>query len=180
MKRLLLLVSIIAHSALFGYSYDELLIKAQTTLFPKIMLLDRKLDNKLVDGKILYLIAYEESDDISAAGVRDLLVSTYSGMIEGHPVEFRTIPYDCIDDDTQATAIYALRSREHQIGKVAAIARAKGIITFAYEIAYLRQGLLFSLMVEKSTVLYLSRKNIQKYDVDFVDVLYQIVRFIDE
>ena len=179
MKKLLLIVLLFVQNTLFGYNYDELLIRAQTALFPKIMLLDRKLDRKLVDGTILYLIAYEENDSVAALRIRDLLKATYTETIEGHPVEFRTIPFSSIGDDTRATAIYALHSQGH-IGKLADVAQAKGIITFAYEIAYLKQGLLFSLMVEKSTVLYLSRSNVQKYDVDFVDVLYQIVRFIDE
>lgn len=177
MKKFLLLLLI--QSVLFGYSYDDLLVKAQTTLFPKIMLLDRKLDEKLVDGKILYLIAYEENDAVAAAEIRNLLESTYPGTLEGWHVEFRTVPFEAINGQTEATAIYALHSQGN-IGRVAELARKKGILTFGYEIAYLKQGLLLSLMVEKSTVLYLSSNSLLEYDVDFVDVLYQIAKFIDE
>ena len=43
MKKLLL-ISFILTTSLFGYSYNDLLIKAQSSIFPKILLLDKKLD----------------------------------------------------------------------------------------------------------------------------------------
>ena len=60
MKKVLLLL-VIVQSMLFGYNYDDLLIRAQTALFPKILLLDKNLEKKLVDGKIVYLVAYEKN-----------------------------------------------------------------------------------------------------------------------
>lgn len=43
----------------------------------------------------------------------------------------------------------------------------------------LKNGFLFSLMLEKSTILYLNKENLYIKKVDFVDSLFQIVRFID-
>ncbi|DAB27283.1 MAG TPA: hypothetical protein CFH78_08780, partial [Sulfurimonas sp. UBA10385] len=45
---------------IYGYTYNEMLIKAQIAVFPKILLLDKKINNKLVDNKIVFIIAHEE------------------------------------------------------------------------------------------------------------------------
>jgi hypothetical protein len=58
-----------------------------------------------------------------------------------------------------ATVIYALNSDKY-IKQVAKIAKQKGIITFAYDINNLKNGLLFSLVLEKSTILYLNKENL--------------------
>ncbi len=166
-------------TTLFAYSYNDLLIKAQTALFPKILLLDKHLESKLVDGKIVYLVAYEENDVFSAAKVTELLEASYKARLDEYDFEIRMLPFEEIDENVEATAIYVLSSEKY-IDRLAEIAQKKGIITFAYDIAHLKKGLLLSLVVEKSTVLYLARPYLAKYRIEFVDVLYQIVRFIDE
>ena len=178
MKKILALL-LCLHTVLFAYSYNELLLKAQTSLFPKILLLDEHLQNKLVDGKIVYLVVYEENDVFSAVKVTELLEESFKARLDEYDFEVRMLRFEEIDANVEATAIYALNSELH-IGRLAEIAQEKGIVTFAYDIAYLKKGLLLSLMVEKSTVLYLARPYLAKYRIEFVDVLYQIVRFIDE
>ncbi len=66
------------------------------------------------------------------------------------------------------------------ISKVAKVAKEKGVIAFSYDIQNLKKGLLFSLMLEKSTVLYLNKEDLNKTKIDFVDSLLQMVRFIDK
>ncbi|MDX1294819.1 MAG: hypothetical protein R3302_01040 [Sulfurimonadaceae bacterium] len=178
MKKFLVLL-FICQSLLFGYTYNDLLIKAQTALFPKILLLDKNLSQKLVNEKIVYIVAYEEHDLLTAMQVVEYLHAQFSEQLDEHRLDVRLVPFHEIDEQTRATAIYVLHSESH-IGRVADIAQSQGIMTFAYDIVHLREGLLFSLMVEKSTVLYLAKESLPAYRIEFIDVLYQIVRFMDE
>ena len=176
MKKLLIISILFAATSLFGYSYNELLIKAQSNIFPKILLLDKKLNDKLVDGKIVYAIACEKNDVHTANQVRDLVNKKYKNKLGKYELEIKVIKYSDLSDQTKATAIYALNSN-HGIDKVSKLAGTSGFMTFAYDIGNLKRGLLLSLMVEKSTVIYLNKQGLQSHKVDFVEALYQIVRF---
>lgn len=177
--KIFIFITLLLSNLAYGYSYNELLLKAQSAIFPKILLLDKKLDEKLVNGKIVYVIVHEAGDYDTAIQVRRQIQKQFDHQLEQYAFEIKLVDYKEISDELQATAIYALNSEKH-LRSVANIAISKGIVTFSYDIANLKNGLLLSLMVEKFTVLYLNKKMLQNYHVDFVDSLYQIVRFTNE
>jgi len=53
------------------------------------------------------------------------------------------------------------------------------VISFSYDINNLNKGIMFSLSIEKSTVIYLDKDALFTRKIDFVDALLQIVRFVD-
>jgi hypothetical protein len=175
-RALLVFSLLLLPPSLWSYNYDTLLLKAQASLFPKLLQLDRKIGQKLVDGKMRCLIAYEPADETVAFKIVELMRRAGGGST---PLEVIAMPYGAIDGQTRATAIYTLRS-ESQIARIGEIAMRHAIITFTYDLTDLKQRMLFSLMLEKDTVLYLNKSELEHYDIDFVDELYQIVRFIDE
>lgn len=175
MKKLLL-ISFILTTSLFGYNYNELLIKAQSSIFPKILLLDKKLDEKLIDGKIVYTIACETNDIHTAEKLRNTMNERYQNRLGKYSFEVNIVPFSKLTTQTRTTAVYLLNS-DTGIDKVTRLAKTSGYMTFAYDIANLQHGVLLSLMVEKSTVLYLNKEGLQNHNVDFVQSLYQIVRF---
>jgi hypothetical protein len=177
MKRIIFLCLIIVNLA-YGYSYNNILLKAQATIFPKILLLDKKIDKKLIDGKIIYTIIYDKDDLHTAQNIKEFIDKNYSGYFDKYIYKINLVEFSELSPQTQATAIYSLNSTTH-INKVANIANKKGIISFSYDVKNLKQGLLFSLMLEKSTVLYLNKENLHNTNVNFVDSLLQMVRFVD-
>lgn len=178
MKKVVLFFLIFQNIA-FAYSYNALLLKAQTAIFPKILLLDKKLTEKLIDDKILFSVIYEKSDLFTALEVRELLMAHYGKTLDKYPFEIKMIEYSEVSPDIKSTAIYLLNSGR-DMRKLAGTAMEKGVITFVYDNANLKEGFLFSLMIEKSTVIYLNKNVLQNSDVDFVDALYQIVRFAND
>lgn len=177
MKKILFLYLTLVTLA-FGYNYDEVLLKAQASIFPKIMLLDKKLDGKLVDNRIVYTIVYDKSDYRTALDIKNFIDSKYNGRIDKYAYKINLVDFSDFSEKTEASAIYVLNLGKH-VTKIATIAKAKGIISFSYNLSDLRKGLMFSLAIEKSTVLYLEKENLYTQDVDFVDSLLQIVRFVD-
>lgn len=177
MQKFILFFLIFA-STVYGYTYKDVLIKAQVAVFPKILLLDKKLNEKLVDNKIVLIIAHEERDRKTAIAVKNLLSEHYKGFLSSYGFEIEIMEFSRITEDTDVTAIFALNSATYMCD-LSKIAVAKGIVTFVYNIAHLKDGLMFSLVLEKNTVLYLNKKNLRKDTTDFIDALYELVKFPD-
>jgi len=171
---LLLLVNIA-----YAYTYNKLLLKAQASIFPKMIILDKKVDKKLVNGKIVYVIVYEKSDYYTALEIGEFIASNFKDGTGKYNYQVDLVEFKDFSDKTQATAVYVLNSDEN-IQKVALNTAKKGIISFSYDINNLKNGILFSLMLEKSTVIYLNKENLDTKSIDFVDSLYQIVNFIEK
>jgi len=178
MKKILFLYLTLLSFA-FGYNYDELVLKAQASIFPKIILLDKKIEDKLIDGKIIYTIVYDKIDYDTALSIEKFINKNFKGQLDKYDYKINLVDFESFAHDTEASAIYVLNLKEH-ITKIANIARNKGIISFSYDINNLKKGLMFSLVIEKSTVLYLEKENLYSKKVDFVDALLQMVRFIEK
>jgi len=163
---------------LYAHTYNEILLKAQASIFPKIVLLDKKLSKKLIDGKIVYTIVYDKNDYQIALDIEKFIDENYNGYFDEYEYKISLVEFSDLSNETQASAIYALNTSVN-IKKVAKIAKEKGIVAFAYDLENLKEGLLFSLLLEKSTILYLNKENLDTQKVDFLDSLLQIVKFID-
>ena len=179
MKRILLFYLLFSQ-LLFAYNYDDLLLKAQASIFPKIMLLDKKIKNKLVQNKIIYTIVYDEEDYQTALYVKQYIDNRFKGYFDKYVYEVHVVDFSHLDVTTKASAFYVLKSSKKNIEKVASIAREKGVVSFSYDIDNLKHGLLFSLVIEKSTIIYLNKENLDTQSIDFVDFLFQMVKFIDK
>jgi len=178
MKKILFLYFTLL-SFVFGYNYDEVLLKAQASIFPKIILLDKKIENKLIDGKIVYTIVYDKTDYYTALSIEKYINKNFNGKLDKYNYKINLVDFKDFSEQTEASAIYVLNLNEH-IEKIATVASNKGVISFSYDINNLKRGLMFSLVIEKSTVLYLEKENLHTTKVEFVDALLQMVRFIDK
>ncbi|MDQ1244905.1 MAG: hypothetical protein QG565_1245 [Campylobacterota bacterium] len=178
MKKIILFFLIFANFA-YGYSYDDLLLRAQASIFPKILLLDRKINEKLVNDKVVYTIVYEKSDYSTDKYISELIDANYKGLFDKYMYKINLVEFSDLSTATHASVIYVLNS-DSDIKKVADFAKEKGIIAFSYDVKNLKAGLLFSLMLEKSTVLYMNKENLHMQKIDFVDSLLRMVKFIDK
>jgi len=166
-------------SIAFGYNYDDVIIKAQASIFPKILLLDKKIENKLVSGKIVYTIVYDDKDYLTALSIKKLINKNFQGQLDTYKYEVNLVDFRNFSDKIEASAIYVLNLNTH-IEKIAQIANEKGIISFSYDINNLSKGLMFSLVIEKSTILYLKRERLFTEKIEFVDALLQMVKFVEK
>jgi len=178
MKKILFLYLTIINIA-FGYNYDNVVLKAQASIFPKIILLDKKIEDKLIDGKIVYTIVYDKTDYFTALSIEKFINKNFQGHLGAYTYKINLVDLEDFSQETQTSAIYVLNLKEH-IEKTARIAREKGIISFSYDINNLKKGLMFSLVIEKSTVLYLEKGNLYTKKIDFVEALLQMVRFVEK
>jgi len=176
-----LILILMLNSLVFGFNYNDILLKAQISIFPRILLLDKEIESKLVDGKIVFTVIYEDGDHYTALDIAKKIEESYKGKVEEYEFIINTVKFSDLNNETQATAFYTLNSSENivNIAKVVNIAKEKGIVAFAYDTNNLKQGLLLSLVFEKSTILYLNKASLVANKIDFVDSIYHIVKFID-
>lgn len=173
-----LMLLMLLWSSLSAMHYNTLQLNAETIIFPKLLLLKKTPESLLVDGRIRFCILYEPEDSAVASRLTARLQRLYPGTIAGYPFEATMLQYDEIGTGTKASAMLMLYS-ETQIQKAAAYAREHGIVTFAYDAASLKNGLLFALGIERTTRIYLNREALSEYKIEFSEALYQIVRFVD-
>jgi hypothetical protein len=167
-------------SLAFGYNYDDVALKAQASIFPKIIILDKKIDQKLVDGKIIYTVVYNKADYFTALSIKKFIDKNFQGYIDQYEYEINLVEFNDFSDETKSSAIYVLNLDE-KVEEIAKIANQKGIISFSYDINNLKKGLMFSLVIEQSTVLYLEKNNLYSNSkIEFVDALLQMVRFVEK
>lgn len=175
----LLLLSILIGTSLFGAGSNQLLLRAQAAIFPKLILLVKEPKNLLVDGSIVFAIVYEAEESASAAGLKLLMEQQHKGQIEGYPFKVILIQYSELKQTLEASAVMALPSKKH-IDEPAKLAIKKKIISFVGDAAYLNRGYLFSLNLERSTVIYMNKPMLPYYGIEFSNTLYHVVRFFDE
>ena len=177
MRTLLLLL--LMGTSLFGTYYNMLQLNAESMIFPKLLLLKKDPSTLLHGGSIRFYIVYEPEDGEIAEHIKSRMQHLYADAIEGYPFDVHMVQYSRLGDAAAPSAMLLLRSSAH-LAEAAAYAKARRIVTFAYDVCYLEKGFLFSLGIERTTLIYLNRRALSEYGIEFSDVLYQIVRFVDE
>jgi len=176
--RLWLLIILVA-IPIFGFNYNPLLLKAQASIFPKLFMLVKEPEKLLIQKDVVFAIIHESEDFESAWQLKNMIEEQYDGRLEGYPFRIDLIEYEKLDDTLQVSAVIALHS-EVFIQKLAQLVIKKKIISFVGDVAHLKEGFLFSLNLERSTVIYMNKPMLPRYGVEFSDTLYHVVRFFDE
>lgn len=176
--RLWLLI-VLAAIPVFGFNYNPLLLKAQASIFPKLFMLVKEPQRLLVNKDIVFAIVHEAEDAESASKLKLLMDEQYEGRLEGYPLRIVLMEYEKLDERLEASAVIALHS-ERFIHGLAQLVLKKKIISFVGDAVHLKEGFLFSLNLERSTVIYMNKPMLPHYGVEFSDTLYHVVRFFDE
>ena len=175
MKKIILFL-ILCVSALFGFEYDNILLQTQATIYPKIILLDKKLPHKLINNEIVYTIICETGDYQTALKVKKMINQTFHHYLGNYVYQVKIVK--CTDFSTlkKTTAIYVLSPCEN-IKEIATFAKKRGIISFAYDFNDLKKGLLISLNIEREIVFYLNKDVLNREKIELVDSFLQMVQF---
>lgn len=162
--------------SLHAAGYDGTLLKAHARLLPKIMLLDKNLDRKLINGKVKIVVVTESRDMQAAVEFRNGVVEAYQGRLMQLPLEIEIVDAGALDLSRSASAFYLLSLSDEQMLKAVRLAKKEGIISFAYNLASLSEGALMSVRVEVKTVIYFNRSAWQAESIPFRPEFFKVVR----
>ena len=108
MKKSILLLSLF-FTTLFGYEYDELLLKAQANIFPKLILLDKDISKKVLNNQIVFCIVHHASDRIKSENIKSIIEKKFGNKIERYHLKIILKEFDEIKNGSNINAFYILQ-----------------------------------------------------------------------
>lgn len=177
LKIFLIYISSIGSS--YAFDYDPLLIRAQASIFPKIVLLDKDLDKKVMENKVVISILYGSGELKVAQEIKSLIENQYKRNLGKSSLQINVVEYEKFDDNTISTAYFILKGAALYRDKVTAHAASKKRLVFSYDYKDFENNALVSVLVREKTYIYLNKKAIHDYDIKFLPLFYKIVKVIE-
>lgn len=160
-------------------AYDTVLLKMHAKVFPKMIMTDTEIDRKAVDGAIVVGIVYDQGEVGDARRLQALIEELYPD-IGAYRLEVRLLPYSRFDEPSppSASALFLLDSSSKNVRKAVAYAQRHALVTYAYNPAYLKQGVLLSLYIDQKTRPYLNLSEAKSYNIRFSTILLKIAKLL--
>jgi hypothetical protein len=156
MKRLFALLLLVT-LPLFPQSYNEHILKIEANIIPRIILMDYKFDEKLIDGKITIAVIYNPIDIPSAKKITKFFREKYPDGIKGYPITVLLVPYDTIEKEASKSTLYYLMDSDiTSVTRAVEQSRKHQILVFSHDSQNLKHGAHVSLKIDKKIVPFLN------------------------
>lgn len=172
--RYLIILLVLALSAIAD-SYNTGMLHIHAKVFPKILLIDTKIEEKLVNGAIKVIIFHSQEDIKVANALKDEMLRMYP-LIKVYPFEVLLKEYKEFDATEAATAYYELLGDKESVAGVNISAQKNSIITFSYDSRYLDYGTLMSLDISTKVVPYISIDVLKQSNIVLDNIIFKIAR----
>ena len=160
-------------------TYDHLLLRAQASIFPKIVLLDKHLDKKSTDDVINISIVHKEKDAYIAQQLLSSIKDKYGDNLGTKKLLVTFNSFDDIDKNSPATAYIVLQGSGKELKKAISFASTNNRIVFSYSYTDFKHNALISLYVKEKTYIYLNKSAVQLYDIRFLPMFYKLTKIIE-
>ena len=162
-----------------AYDYDPLLMRAQASIFPKIILLDKDLKQKLASDQVVISILYSASEKDTAVKLKDLIEKQYKHNLGKQKLTIDLIDFNNFNESSTSTAYFLLKGADKYHNKVTAHAAKKQRLAFSYDYKDFKTNALVSVLMKEKTYIYLNKSAIHDYDIKFLPLFYKIVKVIE-
>lgn len=159
-------------------TYDPLLLRAQASIFPKIILLDQDLNKKTPDNKVVITIVSTIRDPQIAEQLKKLIEDKYGGSLGNKKLKVNVTTFDKFNSNTLSTVYIVLDAPGSMIEKVVSYASSHERIVFSYSYADFVYNTLISLHVKEKTYIYINKSAVQSYGIRFLPVFYALTKVI--
>lgn len=172
---LLLLFSL----TLFAKGYDSLLMRAQASMFPKIILLDKDISSKILNGTVSLKIIYNDDEQSQAKEFKQLIETQYQGKLGDFHLNTEMAHINDITTSDNATAYMIFSMTGNKKYSFVQNAAKHHRICFGYDYKDFDQNILISLLMKEKTYIYLNKSSLHNYDINFIPVFYKIVKVLE-
>ena len=156
-------------------SYNTDMINVHAKVFPKILLSDTKIEEKLVNGAIKVIIFYSQEDVKVANTLKEEMLRIYP-LIKEYPFQILLQEYKNFDPLESATAYYELFGDKESVISINQSAQKNSLITFSYDNSYLEYGTLMSLHISTRVSPYISLDILKKSNIVLDNIIFKIAR----
>jgi len=184
MVRLYLQIVFLSMLLVFGSgawadAYDPLLLRAQASIFPKIILLDKLLDQKTPNNEVVLIIVSESEKNDAELQLKSLIEEKYKSSLGNKKLTVKVFSIKDSINEPIATAYIVLQSSESVFNQVVSQAASQDRIVFSHSYTDFKHNALISLLVKEKTYIYLNKSAVQLYDIKFSPVFYKITKIIE-
>lgn len=168
----LLLLSI----SLFATDYDNLLLRAQASMFPKIILLDKNIQEKTTDSTVSLGIVYNDGESEEAYVVKNLIDDKYKGKLGKYKFQVHLINANNFRDTDSSSAYYFFNSSDVKKQEIISHAINHKRISFSYNYKDFRDKTLISIFLKEKTYIYVNKATVSEYNIKFAPIFYKIAK----
>ena len=162
--------------SLYSYEYDELLLRAQASMFPKIILLDQQLNLKITGGTVLLSVIYNDNEAKEANDFKSLLDKEYKGVLGSYSLVIKTVNIDEFSDTDNSSAYFIFDALSKNKKDVVTHAIKNQRICFSYSNKSFANNTLISLFLKERTYIYLNKSALSEYKIKFAPIFYKIAK----
>jgi len=162
--------------SLFSLDYDNLLIRAQASMFPKIILLDKNVNANITDSTVSLAVIYNKRELKEAKILKNLIDSQYKEVLGKYKFKVNLIDVEDFKDSDSSTAYYLFDSSGVSKKRVISHALNHRRICFSYNYKDFDDKTLISLFLKEKTYIYINKSVINDYNIKFVPIFYNIAK----
>lgn len=159
------------------YGEDSVLVNTHIRMIPKIMALDSKVQSKNLKSTLA--IVYEGNRKNIAKNIADEINLNHNGKVANLSFIATALNVDELFLRHDVSFVYVTKMSEKSVKKIAQWGIENTIPTFSYELSDLENGILGSIAIERSTIIYLNKPIYREGKFQFNETLLQVARLIE-
>lgn len=168
-------------SSLHASGYSDTLLRIQSNIIPKMVLMDYNYKNKLQNGAIVITVLYDKKDRETAKKIQKIILNKYGKGIMNNPVKVKLINCDdFVKQKPKTTLLYILRMTPEKLKKVCNRGQEKNYIIFSYDKALLAYGANLSISVGKKVKPIINMASLKENNISFRPAMIAISEIFDE
>lgn len=158
---------------------DQLLLNAHIRMIPKIMFLDTQVASHNTGDKVILGVVYAGKRKSSAKKIAEDINSYHNGKVGSFPFIATAISADELLRRDDIACAYLIEMDDSSIKRVASWGISQSVPTFSYDPNALDLGILGSISIERTTVIYLNKQALKSGKFHFNSSLFQIVKLVE-
>lgn len=156
--------------------YDLNLLILQSKVFPKVILADYNINEKVIDNKIVFTILYEEIDTNIANKFKKMIEQNYPKLKE-YEVELRLLQYKDFSQKIQLdTAYIFLLGKEKEITEISKFITNNKRLSFSYDKNYVDYGVIFGLEISSTVSLLLNLNSLKQSQINLENSIFKVTK----
>ena len=144
-------------------------------MIPKLVLMDKNIDKKIIDDYIEISIYHEERDYDYALQFKNAISKKYKDNIGKYKFKCLLRLYSDVQY-RKTSAIYLLPSNTKNMSKIIDFANDNSIMTLAFSVEDLKNNALLSIDINKKVSPVLNFQVLKKSNISLRDILLRIAR----
>ncbi len=161
------------------HAEDAILLNAHIRMIPKIMALDTQALSHSPSGKAILGVVYDDNRKNNAKKIADEINRNYNGNVGVLPFVAIPISVDELVIRRDIAFAYLIDMNKISVNRVAAWGNSNNSPTFSYNAQNLDLGILGTIVIERSTVIYINKNVLKAGKFRFNNSLFQIARLVE-